>query len=186
MDDLYEHAPCGYLSTLLDGTIVKVNQTFLDWTGHERAQLSGTRFPSLLTVGSRMLHETHISLLVTVEGSAREIAAEMVRADGTILLVLLNAARREVPTTRGSLSLIRYTVLDATERRRYEQDLLEARRRAETALETVRRLEELLPICAWCRRVRTKQGAWMQLDQYLSDVGVPVTHGICQECAERQ
>ena len=32
-EDLYENAPCGYLSTLPDGTIVKVNATFLAWTG---------------------------------------------------------------------------------------------------------------------------------------------------------
>jgi serine/threonine-protein kinase RsbW len=30
--ELYENAPCGYLSTLPDGTIVKANQTFLTWS----------------------------------------------------------------------------------------------------------------------------------------------------------
>ena len=35
-EDLYEHAPCGYLSTLLDGTIAKVNATLLDWLGYRR------------------------------------------------------------------------------------------------------------------------------------------------------
>ena len=32
--DLYEHAPCGYLSTNADGVILKVNATFLALTGH--------------------------------------------------------------------------------------------------------------------------------------------------------
>ena len=35
-EDLYEHAPCGYLSTTPDGTIVKVNQTFLTLDGYRR------------------------------------------------------------------------------------------------------------------------------------------------------
>ena len=49
-EDLYEQAPCGYLSTLPDGTIVRVNQTLLDWIGHTReALLAGTRFQTLLT-----------------------------------------------------------------------------------------------------------------------------------------
>lgn len=37
-EELYESAPCGYLSTLMDGTIVKINRTLLDWLG-----LSGRR-----------------------------------------------------------------------------------------------------------------------------------------------
>ena len=33
VEELYENAPCGYLSTTPDGYIIKVNQTFLRWTG---------------------------------------------------------------------------------------------------------------------------------------------------------
>jgi sigma-B regulation protein RsbU (phosphoserine phosphatase) len=59
-EDLYEHAPCGYLSTRPDGTIVRVNQTLLDWIGRSRdALMAGIRFQTLLTVGSRMYYETH-------------------------------------------------------------------------------------------------------------------------------
>ena len=38
-EDLYENAPCGYLSTLPDGTIARVNETFLRWTGYRRDEL---------------------------------------------------------------------------------------------------------------------------------------------------
>ena len=187
IDDLYEHAPCGYLSTRLDGTIIKVNQTFLAWTGHERAELlAGVRFPDLLTVGGRVFHQTHVVPLLAVEGSVREIAAEVLRADRSPLSVLLNATRRVVPTDNGLVELIRFTVLDATERRSYERELLDARRRAEEALATVRRLEGLLPICAWCRRIRSDEGYWMQLEEYLIEAGAEVTHGICQDCVDLQ
>ena len=40
-EDLYENTPCGYLSTLPDGTIFRVNQTFLNLTGHTHAELLG-------------------------------------------------------------------------------------------------------------------------------------------------
>ena len=57
---LYERAPCGYLSTTPDGTIIKVNGTFLAWTGYERGVLVGRRtFAELLTAGGRIYHETH-------------------------------------------------------------------------------------------------------------------------------
>jgi sigma-B regulation protein RsbU (phosphoserine phosphatase) len=35
-DDLYEKAPCGYVSILPDGTIIKVNETLLTWLGYQR------------------------------------------------------------------------------------------------------------------------------------------------------
>ena len=41
LEDLYENAPCGYVSTLLDGTFAKVNRTFLVWTGYQREELLG-------------------------------------------------------------------------------------------------------------------------------------------------
>ena len=36
---LYERAPCGYLSSTTDGTIIKVNQTLLTWIGRTQACL---------------------------------------------------------------------------------------------------------------------------------------------------
>jgi PAS domain-containing protein len=61
VDDLYENAPCGYLSTLLDGQIAKVNTTLLSWLGYERSELVGRRhFSELLTVGGQIYHETHL------------------------------------------------------------------------------------------------------------------------------
>ena len=67
--ELYEHAPCGYLTMLPDGTIVKVNRTLLDWLGHTRAELIGRRrFRDLLTVGGQLFHETHLAPLLRMSG----------------------------------------------------------------------------------------------------------------------
>ena len=129
-DDLYEHAPCGYLSTLPDGTIVRVNHTFLEWTGASRdVLLAGTRFQTLLTIGSRIYYETHYAPLLRMQGTVQEIALEIVRADGRILPVLLNA--REKRDADGTPLFQRITLFDSTDRRRYERELLLARRKAE-------------------------------------------------------
>lgn len=198
-EDLYEHAPCGYISTLPDGRILNVNSTFLVWTGYIRTELVGrTRFHELLGMGSRIFHETHVLPLLRVEGGVREIACELRSATGDLLPVLLNATRRDVPTPPqqapageaegapgGSATVFRYIVLDATERRRYERDLLEARRTAEAALQRVQALESLLPLCAWCRRVRTDQGEWTEIEHYLAASGTQITHGICTACARQ-
>jgi PAS domain S-box-containing protein len=128
-EDLYEHAPCGYLSLLDDGTIAKVNATFLEWTGYERADLvGGRRFRDLLSVGGRIYYETHFQPLLRMQGGVREIAFEITRKDGNRLAVLVNARHRDQAPAGG---ITRITVFDATDRRRYERELLAARHRAE-------------------------------------------------------
>jgi len=58
-EDLYENAPCAYLSTSTGGTIVKVNATFLAWTGYATSDLVGRRrFQDLLAPGDRIFFET--------------------------------------------------------------------------------------------------------------------------------
>lgn len=56
--DLYEHAPCGYVSLSLDGVILKVNQTFCQFLQKEKDQLEKIlRFQDLLTSPSRAIFE---------------------------------------------------------------------------------------------------------------------------------
>jgi phosphoserine phosphatase RsbU/P len=127
-EDLFENAPCGYLSTALDGTILRVNRTFEEWTGLRREQLVGARrFQELLTAGGRIYHETHYAPLLQMQGSVREIAVDIVRADGSRLPALINSVVRR--DDAGRPRVIRTTVFDATDRRRYEQELLAARQR---------------------------------------------------------
>ena len=129
-EDLYEHAPCGYLSTLPDGTIARVNLTFVEWTGRSREDLlSGTKFQSLLTIGSRIYYETHYAPLLRMQGFANEIALEVTRGDGRILPVNVNTRQRR--DADGTPLFNRITLFDSSDRRRYERELLLARRKAE-------------------------------------------------------
>jgi sigma-B regulation protein RsbU (phosphoserine phosphatase) len=129
---LYERAPCGYLSTTPDGTIVKVNATFLALTGHAREDLVGRRrFDEMLAPGGRIYHETHFAPMLRMHGTAREIAFEMVRADGGRLPVLVNAVLDR--DDDGNAVVIRTAVFDASQRRRYEEELLLEKRRAEAS-----------------------------------------------------
>ena len=138
-DDLFETAPCGYLTTALDGSILRVNRTFEELTGRKRDELLGTRFQDLLTPGGQIYHETHYAPLLRMQGSVREIAIEIVRSDGSNVPAFVNAVVRH--DNAGQPRVIRTTVFDATDRRRYEQELLKARRREhEVALELQRGL----------------------------------------------
>jgi sigma-B regulation protein RsbU (phosphoserine phosphatase) len=125
-EELFEDAPCGYLTTDLDGRIVRVNRTLAAWTGLTREQLlDGRRFQDLLAAGGRIFYETHYAPLLNMQGWVREIAVDIVRADGSRLPALVNATLRRDDT--GAPRVIRTTVFDATDRRRYEQELVRVR-----------------------------------------------------------
>lgn len=130
-EDLYEQAPCGYLSVLEDGSIVRVNETLLRWTGHARESLMAGNLSALLTGGGKLYFETHLRPMLQAQGRVREIALELVCADGRRLPVLLNATTVQGPSGE---RITRATVLDASERREYERQLVRARTRVEQLL----------------------------------------------------
>jgi PAS domain S-box-containing protein len=129
-EELYESAPCGYLSTTPDGLIVRTNATFASWLGYAQHELVGARrLLDLLTVGGQIFYETHFDLLIRMHGEVNEIALEFKCRDGRILPSLVNARQKRDET--GAPIVNRITVFNTTERRRYEHELLLARRRAE-------------------------------------------------------
>jgi phosphoserine phosphatase RsbU/P len=142
-EELYQRAPCGYLSVSPTGTIVKVNDTFLTWTGLRRDDLVGrSRFVDLLTAGGKLYHETHYMPLLQMQDQVREVALEVVMADGERLPVLVNAALEREAS--GDPRVIRIVVFDATERRGYERELLLAKQQAEASEQRARELARTL------------------------------------------
>lgn len=142
-EDLYENAPCGYFSTLPDGTIAKVNATFLQWTGYDRSELIGhRRFQTMLAVGDRIFYETHYAPLLRMQEAVREIAVEIVCADGRRLPVLINSTVKT--DADGEVAYFRTSVFDARQRRQYERELLRARQRAEESEARARDFAETL------------------------------------------
>jgi sigma-B regulation protein RsbU (phosphoserine phosphatase) len=131
-EELYETAPCGYLSTLMDGTIAKINGTLLNWLGLTREAVVGrTHFSDLLTVGGRIYHETHYAPLLRMRGEASGIALELRTAGGGRLPVLVSSAVKY--GSGGEPLLIRTTLFDARDRRAYEEELLSGKKVAEAA-----------------------------------------------------
>jgi PAS domain S-box-containing protein len=125
---LFAHAPCGFLTTRPDGTIVRVNETFLRWTERDRDDVVGRRFADLLTGGGRIYHETHYAPLLALQGAVQEIALDIVRHDGSRLPALVNAALER--DADGAPAAIHVIVFDATQRREYERELVRVTERA--------------------------------------------------------
>ena len=127
-EDLFQHAPCGYISMRTDGTIFRANATIADWLGCAGADLIGRRLQEFLTIGSRLFYEMHTAPLLHVQGSFAEVALDMKSMAGEPLPVLANAVG--LRNTQGQ-PYARIVLFKSSERRRYESELLEARRRSQ-------------------------------------------------------
>ncbi|HBA85165.1 MAG TPA: hypothetical protein DCZ95_13835 [Verrucomicrobia bacterium] len=70
-----------------------------------------------------------------------------------------------------------------------QQALVREQRTAESlrrALSEVKVLESFLPICAQCKKIRSKEGAWEQLESYISQhANTKFSHGYCPECMRK-
>lgn len=171
LQELYELAPCGYLFTFPDGTIARVNRTFLHWTGYERdALVASTRFQDLLTVPGKIFYENQYAPLLRMQGFINEVAFDLVRNDRTRLPVLMNSVQRV--DEHGQPLVVASTIFDATHRRRYEQELLSARRRAELLAAIVTNSSDAILSVARDGRVQSWNLAAERLFGYSADEAV--------------
>jgi phosphoserine phosphatase RsbU/P len=59
-------------------------------------------------------------------------------------------------------------------------------RELEQALSRVRRLQGLLPICSYCKKIRDDRNYWRQVESYISEHSeAAFSHGICPDCYQR-
>lgn len=142
LDDLYENAPCGYISLRRDGTIFKANATFARWLSLAGDQIAGKRFQDLLNIAGRIYWETNIVPGLTLRGHVDEVALDLVGESGNRVPMLINAVAKR--SEDGSHLFTRLTLFNATERRRYERDLRNTTKEAEDARRELRALHTQL------------------------------------------
>lgn len=76
---------------------------------------------------------------------------------------------------------------DISERRNAEGERERLIRELQAALTHVRTLRGLIPICAWCKKIRNDHGYWEQLELYLKNHSeADFTHGMCPDCVRKQ
>lgn len=127
MDDLLDDAPCGFVRFADDGTMLHVNATLGEWLGYPAHELIGRSLDVILSTGGRIFYQTHIFPLLKLHGRAEEVYFSLKSSNGKPLPVLTNAARRE----RGGALVSDCVFLLMHQRRKYEDELLHARKWAD-------------------------------------------------------
>ncbi len=133
-------SPAGLVRFTDDGRILRLNATLAAWLGRPAAELESGTFDVLLTPGSRVFYQTHFFPLLKLQGRAEEIYLSLRDAAGQDVPVLVNAVRSE-----GSGEAVNECAVVRTRQRdRFEEQLLIAKKAAESASESKSRFLSMM------------------------------------------
>jgi PAS domain S-box-containing protein len=78
-----------------------------------------------------------------------------------------------------------FSITDITEQKRQQEELNLRNKELEETLARVKKLEGIISICMYCKRIRNEQAAWDQLEKYITEhTDALFSHGVCPECKE--
>jgi PAS domain S-box-containing protein len=162
---LYENAPCGYFSFTPTGEIIKINKTLLDWLGYAQDQVVyKTGFTDLISKGGKIYYEMFYFPLLQLQNAVNEINFDFIRKDGSRFPALLNS--NVIRSENGLLLAVNATVYNITDRKRYEAELLEAKKAADAERRRFEFLSDFIPDMIWST---TRQGKLNYINKRFRD-----------------
>ena len=144
----------------------------------------------ILIVPDTMLDERFASNpLVTADPKIRFYAgAQLVTPEGVALgtLCAIDRVPRGLwPEQIEALQALARQVMQMLELRKTVIALKAALAANDAAERKIEALQQLIPMCSWCRKICNETGDWQTVENYIAtNSGNGVSHGICPECAE--
>ncbi len=180
---LLDQVPMGLLLVDSEGRISEVNRPAEVMFAYARRELIGQPVELLIPDRLRYAHTTLREEFVARPevrpmGAGRDLFA--MRRDATEFPVEIGLGPAEV----SGAPFILCCVADISIRKRLLEERETLLRDLQHALDEVRRLSGLLPICASCRKIRDEVGRWRALEEYVVDHSeAEFSHGLCPDCA---
>jgi len=182
---IFEHSP--ELIILVDGEgyIIDINRRVTAWFGLQPQKIIGTLLadlPFLTPKSSRILHEKFSKRM---QGrKLKPYLLDFINKDGkTGVGKVIGAA---IPDNKGKFIGDLLIISDATAQIRLSKEREAMIAELQNALNKVKTLNGLIPICASCKKIRDDRGYWQEVEAYLSQHSdAKFTHGLCQECLQK-
>jgi len=181
--DLFNKANEGLLILAPDGQLSEVNQAFAEMHGYTVEELNLKDISELDVLTDRALTDrTEITRRIKA-GEVVRFEVEHYHKDGHTFPLTVTSSMIQL---RGQNYYLAFHQ-DITERKQTEEALTEEHRQLKQALDEVRTLRGIMPICAYCKKIRDDEGYWNQVEKYVSDhTEAKFSHGICPTCFERE
>jgi PAS domain S-box-containing protein len=162
--DFFEEAPCGYIVLATNGSFLQANQAFHDLTGLPRSWLQEHRFQDLLSRAGCVFYETQFAQVILLRETLSEVAFDLIGSNRNQIPVLVNAhLRRDAAGTPCDIFM---TIFSASQRRAYEEDLLNARKSAEQMVEAIRHSSDAILTLSPSGQIQTWNHGALQMFGY--------------------
>jgi len=163
------------------GQIVAANRVAAEMHGYTVDELLALNIIDLDTQDAAQEAPVRIQRMLKGEWIKAEVSHR--KKDGTIFPVEINAGLLELGGYKYVLAFDR----DITERKMAEQEREKLIHELQDALAKIKMLRGLIPMCAWCKKIRDDSGYWEKVETYIQDHSdASFTHGICPECLKKQ
>ncbi len=171
------------LSLTLSGIITSWNKTAENIYGYTAAEAIGQ--PISIHMPPELLHEIPV-LIAKIRRGEHIVHYETIRrrknGDDINVSLTISPVKDDSGAIIGASTIAR----DITERERVLKERGKLIIELQEALAKVKTLKGLLPICAWCKKIRDDQGYWQQIEGYIRDHSeADFSHGICPACAQK-
>jgi len=180
--ELFENANDIVFTLDLDANLTSFNKAGERITGYTREELFQKGLSVVLEPEQfERMREMLKRRMASETATTHEI--ELLAKDGRGLVLEINSRliyHNGIPL--GMQGIAR----DITERRKALQERERLISELREALAKVKTLSGMLPICAWCKKIRDDHGYWKQIEVYIEQHSeAEFTHGVCPECAKR-
>lgn len=128
---IFNEAPIGFVSFEPNGRIVKANETFCKWFEKSETGLYAENFFNLLTKGGNLYYQMVLTPVLSLRGITNEISLTFISAGEKIETLFSAIAYKDA---QGTIMLINAYLLRIADRKKYEAELLLAKRLAEASL----------------------------------------------------
>jgi PAS domain S-box-containing protein len=183
--DLYDNAPDMFVSVDANkGTMLECNRTFTDVLGYTKEEVIGCSVFDIYTPDSAEHAKSTLFPLFVKTGSIKGEELRVLKKDGSTLEVSLNVSA--IRDANGNIVQGRSILRDISEQKQLKEERENLIQHLQDALNEIKALRGILPICSFCKRVRDDQGYWERVDIYLQKHSLAdISHGICPECTKK-
>ncbi len=172
----------GLIVTDLTGKIRYANPSFCRIFDYDLGEVMEKNAAELFSTGEIRTFSDVISIMNNSQENSLEFKVE--DKNGNNRIVEITASN--VSTSKGDIVGRMASFIDITKRKEIENDREQLIKKLQHALDTIKILRGIIPICASCKKIRDDKGFWKQLETYLIEHSEAIfTHGICPECSDR-
>jgi PAS domain S-box-containing protein len=181
---IFEDGPLGMIIADPDFKILKANRAVCGMLGYAEADLPGHSIEEITHTEDIEKSASLLKQLLHGDIPLYQLEKRYVNKNGEPLWVNLT-----VTAIRGQKGEVIYAlgmIEDISRRKLVEQERERLVHDLQQALDKAKTLRGLLPMCAWCKKIRNDKGYWQKVETYVQEhSGASFTHGICPECLNK-